>query len=348
MKSSVECGNDELFSIFQFLDPQSILNSCVRVSQRWKQVACCNALWKYFCNSILMNDVFEWNLELERYGSYYQNDDWNDVHNDGNQMDDYYWYNVFHYIMFRIPIFKSCSIECSSNWNSRTQLEEYYDFLVPPSSYEWLERMKTPQHGNNVVEEYSVQEQDEHEYSRQILSTNEFDRYQISQQYVLAKIAALLTILSSGSHCTPNPWNDKLFLSLFEFDDKNNTWQVKRTTTISVAAFCVCQMFPGLGTMKLRQLVTSRSPQSNNLLMSIAPPIEDSSHVKPFCFFEYMDQYFETAWNMTQFNNWKTQKLLLIVVTKSSKQRNFVGTILGTIDTSISFGFLFYLMREVV
>ncbi|KAG2373373.1 hypothetical protein C9374_012239 [Naegleria lovaniensis] len=304
MKSSVECGNDELFSIFQFLDPQSILNSCVRVSQRWKQVACCNALWKYFCNSILMNDVFEWDLDLERCNRMKalhnsdHDEEWNHHLDEKNQLyinsdpigrrnDEYYWYNVFQ-ALFRIPIIKSFSFmdrerQMRYAW---AELLERFDFHVPRLSEPF--DLEYPE----VDERVDCPTDNEHNPRKfpSIYEHGQEERiFQHGWKYVYAKIATLLAILSSGSHCTPNPWNDKIILTCFEYQDQNSNWQVKKTTSISVAAFCVAQMFPKSGPTKLRELV---SAHNNNCRMSISPNIEDANHVKPFCFFEYMDKFF--------------------------------------------------------
>ncbi|KAG2373341.1 hypothetical protein C9374_012207 [Naegleria lovaniensis] len=296
MKSSLECGNDELFSIFQFLDPQSILNSCVRVSQRWKQVACCNALWKYFCNSILMNDVFEWNLELERcrekahphssdhhVDEVYQSD--NNSDHDGICRNEYYWYDMFR-ALFRIPIVKSFTImgKEKSMQYKWSQLQDSFDFHVIPLD---------PFNLEYAIQDCSEDYQNEDEQAAWFSEYAQRKRVlQYGWKYMYAKIATLLSILSSGSHCTPNPWNDKLILSSFEYDDNDKTWQVKKSTTISVAAFCISQLFPESGTKKLRDLMSISLNDTRDCRMSISPNIEDSSHAKPFCFFEYMDEYF--------------------------------------------------------
>ena len=100
------------------------------------------------------------------------------------------------------------------------------------------------------------------------------------------------SILNYGSIQTPNPWNDKLVLASFQqMDDQNNVWEVKKIATISVGAFCVAQMFPDSSFKKMNELV-SISTNNHDCRISISPYIEDTNHVKPFCFFGYMDDYF--------------------------------------------------------
>ncbi|KAG2382810.1 hypothetical protein C9374_004777 [Naegleria lovaniensis] len=271
---------DDLFCILSFLQPQQVLASCCLVNRFWNSVASCNALWKKLCDDFFMMD--EW---WDEYSSRAVDE----IDASSEHDHQYHYRRIFRNLMMNIPMYQyyQSVVERDDQWEE--DLEEVTSFKICHDEYLWNPC------GNDA----------------------NIDRGALMKTKI-AKLATILTILSNNEYA-PNPWNDKIVLC-----KSNSRYEIVHARIIPLATFCACILNNKMDLLHTLLLDTEMS----NEYLAISPFIEynsiyeseecnndndkykeeehykkypsneeqeenfhhtDLSLVKPFCYFEKMD-----------------------------------------------------------
>ncbi|KAG2382855.1 hypothetical protein C9374_004822 [Naegleria lovaniensis] len=256
---------DDLFCMISFLTPQQILSSCCLVNRLWYSVSSCNAVWKTMCENLFMMDLCGWELLFR------------DIY---SPECDRYYLNIFQDLMRSIPIYKEYI----------PVLSEAEEDLVEVAIYKIAEDLRVDGNTSDV--------DDDHDPNRE-------------KQFLVAKLATILTILSNSEYA-PNPWTDKILVC-----HSNSKYEILSARVISLAVFCSCLL---RNRLDILHMVTGT--EHDEPYLAVSPFIQchpfhkacseefntdiseecnteqdqhdqelDLSQVKPFCYFEQMDDH---------------------------------------------------------